>query len=142
MTDQNQKNPEDQNVTLTKYDNTPKEVIANTARFNEQFLNKQLGGNPISVSIGKMLTVMSDQDNTIRTLSRILGREHNDQHLHDMHNTLFGGLIGVSGSGREGMDLSSISSQITTFIHEQNQQVQTLIEEIRKNFEEINRQIQ
>jgi len=80
-----------------------------------------------------MLTVMSDQDNTIRTLSRILGREHNDQHLHDMHNTLFGGLIGGSGIDREGMDLSVISSQITTFVHEQNQQVQTLVEEIRKN---------
>jgi hypothetical protein len=132
----------DQNATSTEYENTPKEVIANTARFNKQFLNKQLGGNPISVSIGKMLTVISDQDNTIRTLSRILGRDHNDQHLHDMHNELFAGLIGDSSSGREGMDLSSISNQLTTFIHQQNQQIQTLIDEIKKNFEEINSQIQ
>ena len=135
-------NNQDQNSTAPNYDNTPKEIIANTARFNKQFLDKQLGGNPISVSIGKMLIVMSDQDNTIRTLSRILGRDHNDQHLHDMHNTIFGGLIEQSGRGKEGMDLSVISSKLTTFIHQQNQQIQTLIDEIRKKFEEINSQIQ
>ena len=94
------------------------------------------------VSIGKMLTVMSDQDNTIRTLSRILGRDHSDQHLHDMHNEIFGGMLGESGRGREGMDLGSISSKLTTFIHQQNQEIQTLIDEIRRKFEEINRQIQ
>ena len=44
---------QDQNSTAPNYDNTPKEIIANTARFNKQFLDKQLGGNPISVSIGK-----------------------------------------------------------------------------------------
>jgi hypothetical protein len=142
MVNENQKNPEDQNLTSREYDNIPKEIIANTARFNKQFLDKQLGGNPIMVSIGKMLTVMSDQDNTIRTLSRILGRDHNDQHLHDMHNEIFGGMLGQSGRGREGMDLGSISSKLTTFIHQQNQQIQTLIDEIKKNFEEINRQIQ
>jgi hypothetical protein len=142
MVNENQKNPEDQNVTSIEYDNIPKEVIANTARFNKQFLDKQLGGNPIMVSIGKMLTVMSDQDNTIRTLSRILGLDHNDQHLHDMHNEIFGGMLGQSGRGREGMDLGSISSKLTTFIHEQNRQIQTLIDEIKKKFEEINRQIQ
>ena len=135
-------NNQNQNSTAPNYDNTPKEIIANTARFNKQFLDKQLGGNPISVSIGKMLIVMSDQDNTIRTLSRILGRDHNDQHLHDMHNTIFGGLIEQSGRGKEGMDLSVISSKLTTFIHQQNQQIQTLIDEIRKKFEEINSQIQ
>jgi len=37
-----------------------------------------------------MLTVMSEQDNTIRVLSRILGRDYNEQHLHDIHNSLFG----------------------------------------------------
>jgi hypothetical protein len=130
-----------QNITSPDHENTPKEVIANTARFNKQFLNRQLGGNPVSVSIGKMLTVMGDQDNTIRTLSRILGREHNDQHLHDMHNELFGGLIDDSGRGREGMDLSNISSKLTTYIYHQNQQIQTLIDEIKKNFDEINSQI-
>ena len=142
MVNENQKNPEDQNVTSIEYDNTPKEVIANTARFNKQFLDKQLGGNPIMVSIGKMLTVMSDQDNTIRTLSRILGRDHSDQHLHDMHNEIFGGMLGESGRGREGMDLGSISSKLTTFIHQQNQEIQTLIDEIRRKFDEINKQIQ
>ena len=141
MTTQEQKNIGDQNITSTDYDNTPKEVIANTARFNKQFLNRQLGGNPVSVSIGKMLTVMSDQDNTIRTLSRILGRDHNDQNLHDMHNSIFGGLIGDSGRGKEGMDLSNISSKLTTSIYQQNQQIKTLIDEIKKNFEEINSQI-
>lgn len=61
---------------------------------------------------------MSYQDNTIRTLSRILGRDHSDQHLHDMHNEFFGDLIGHSGSGREGMDLSGISNKLTTFIYQ------------------------
>ena len=86
--------------------------------------------------------VRSGQDNTIRTLSRILGRDYNDQHLHDMHNTIFGDLIEQSGRDKEGMDLSVISSQLTTFIHQQNQQIQILIDEIRKKFEEINSQIQ
>ena len=66
---------------------------------------RERGGNPITVSIGKMLTVMGDQDNTIRTLSRILVRDHNDQDLHDMPNELFGGMLGESGLGREGMEL-------------------------------------
>jgi hypothetical protein len=89
MTDQNQRNIRDQNIELTP-DNTPQYVITNSpAQFNNQFLGKQLGGTPISVSIGKMLSVMSGQDNPIRTLSRLLGRDHNDQHLHDMYNSLF-----------------------------------------------------
>jgi hypothetical protein len=66
-----------------------------------------------------MLTVMGDQDNTIRTLSIILGRDHNDQDLHDMHNELFGGMLGQSGTGGEGMDLVGILSKLTTFIQEQ-----------------------
>ena len=132
----------DQNPTSIKSDNTPKEVIANTARFNKQFLDKQLGGNPITVSIGKMLTVMGDQDNTIRTLSIILGRDHNDQGLHDMHNELFGGMLGQSRTGREDMDLVGILSKLTTFIQEQNQQIQRLLNEIKEKFEEINSEIQ
>ena len=40
MVNENQKNTEDQNVTSAVYDNTPKEVIANTARSNKQFLDK------------------------------------------------------------------------------------------------------
>ena len=49
---------------------------SNTARFNRQFLDSQLGGNPAMVSVGRMLTVMSEQDSTIRMLSRILGRDY------------------------------------------------------------------
>jgi hypothetical protein len=120
--------------------NTPPNVIANAARFNKQFLDSQLGGNPTTVSIGKMLTVMSEQDNTMRALSRILGRDYNEQHLHDMHNTLFGNI--ASGSGREGMHLGNLLTQLTTFIHEQNQQIQALIDEIRKHVQQINDQMQ
>jgi fido (protein-threonine AMPylation protein) len=75
---------------------------------------------------------MGDQDNTIRVLSRILGQEYNEQHLHDMHNSLFGNLVNNPGSIREGMDLGSLLTQLTTFIHKQNQQIQVLIDEIRK----------
>jgi hypothetical protein len=120
--------------------NTPPNVIANAARFNKQFLDSQLGGNPTTVSIGKMLTVMSEQDNTIRALSRILGRDYNEHHLHDMHNTLFGNI--TTGSGREGMHLGNLLTQLTTFIHEQNQQIQALIDEIRKHVQQINDQMQ
>ena len=77
---------EAQNLKSTQDTNTPSNVIANAARFNKQFLDSQLGGNPTTVSIGKMLTVMSEQDNTIRVLSRIW-RDYNEQHLHDMHNS-------------------------------------------------------
>src|SRR5688500_5323119 len=136
MTDQNQRNIQDQNIEST--DNTPQNVITNSARFNNQFLDKQLGGTPISVSIGKMLSVMSGQDNTIRTLSRILGRDHNDQHLHDMYNSLFEDLIGGSTRGKEGiMDLSGLLTQLTTFILQQHQQIHTLLDEIRTNVEQI-----
>ena len=54
-------------------ENTPQDVIADASRFNTQFNKLQIDGNSASVSIGKMLTVMSEQDNTIRILSRILG---------------------------------------------------------------------
>lgn len=50
----------------------PPNVIANAARFNTQFNDMQIGGNPINVSIGKLLTVMGEQDNTIRILSKVL----------------------------------------------------------------------
>jgi hypothetical protein len=143
MSSEDKKNPQlDQTVKSTQYENTPKNVIFNAARFNKQFLDSQLGGNPATVSVGKMLTVMSEQDNTIRTLSKILGRDYNEQHLHDMHNSLFGDpSVGDHSIGREGMHLGNILNQLTTFIHEQNQQIQTLIDEIRKNVKQINRQI-
>jgi hypothetical protein len=133
---------EDQKIKPAENANTPSDVIANAARFNRQFLDSQLGGNPATVSIGKMLTVVGEQDNTIRVLSRILGREYNDQHLHEMHNTLFGDLASGRSSGREGMQVGNILNQLTTFIHQQNQQIQALIDEIRKNVKQINDNLQ
>jgi fido (protein-threonine AMPylation protein) len=85
---------------------------------------------------------MSERDNTIRVLSRILGRDYNEQHLHDMHNSLFGDLASGPGSGREGMHLGNLSTQLTTFIHQQHQHIQALIDEIRKNVKQFNDQIQ
>jgi len=35
------------------------------------------------------------------------------------------------------MDMGSLLNQLTTFIHQQNQQIQTLIDEIRKNVKQI-----
>jgi hypothetical protein len=135
-------NKESQNLKPAHDANTPSGVIANAARFNKQFLDSQLGGNPTTVSIGKMLTVMSEQDNTIRVLSRILGRDYNEQHLHNMHNSLFGNIASGSSSGREGMHLGNLLTQLTTFIHQQNQQIQALIDEIRKYVKQLNDQIQ
>jgi hypothetical protein len=142
MINEDKKNAQDQDIKSVQYENTPQNVIANAARFNKQFLDSQLGGNPATVSIGKMLTVMSEQDNTIRVLSRILGRDYNEQHLHDMHNSLFGDLASGPSSGREGMHVGDLLTQITTFIHQQHQQIQALIDEIRKNVKQINDQMQ
>ena len=90
-----------------------------------------------------MLTVMSEQDNTIRVLSRILGRDYNEQHLHDMHNYLFGDpSLGGQSIGREGMHMGNLLNQLTTFIHQQNQQIQALIDEIRESIKQINNQMQ
>ena len=80
-----------------------------------------------------MLTVMSEQDNTIRILSRLLGLDYNEEHLHEMHNLLFGDLASGPKSGREGMPVDNILTQLTEFIHQQNQQIQALIEGIRKH---------
>jgi hypothetical protein len=142
MVSEDNKNQQDQNIKSEPYENTPQNVITNAARFNKQFLDSQLGGNPVTVSIGKLLTAMGEQDNTIRVLSRILGRDYNEQHLHDMHNTLFGDLASGSSSGREGMPTGEILAQLTTFIHQQNQQIQALIDEIGKNVKQINNQNQ
>ena len=57
-----------QNVNSAQHENTPQSVIFNAARFNKQFLDSQLGGNPATVSIGRMLTVLSEQDNTIKSI--------------------------------------------------------------------------
>jgi hypothetical protein len=56
MINEDQKNPQqDQNVKKSaQYENTPQNVIYNATRFNKQFLDSQLGGNPATVSIGRM----------------------------------------------------------------------------------------
>ena len=118
------------NTTLKQDINTPLNVIANSSRFNitaSRFNNIEIGGNPVAASISKLLTVMGEQDNTIRTLSKILGHNHNDRQMHDMHNSLFGGLSGGFVTGSEDMDLDGLLTQITAFINQQNQQIQTLI---------------
>jgi uncharacterized coiled-coil protein SlyX len=132
---------EAQNVKPAQNPNTPPNVIANAARFNRQFLDSQLGGNPATVSIGKLLTVMGEQDNTIRELSRVLGRNYNEQHLHDMHNSLFGDIASGPSTGREGMHIGNLLTELTTFIHQQNQQIQALIDEIRKYVKQLNDQM-
>ena len=86
--DMENKTTQNQTTKSTQYENTPQNVIENAARFNRRSLDSNLGGNPDTVSIGKMLMVMSEQDNTIRVLSKLLGRDYNEQHLHDMHNSL------------------------------------------------------
>ena len=125
------------NQTQNSSENTPQNVISNAAQFNRHFLDKQIGGNPITVSLGKLLTVMGEQDNTIRVLSKALGQNHNDQELHDMHNSLFGGLVSGSGAGKEGMNLGPLLTQITTFINQQNQQIQTLIAKITQDIQQL-----
>jgi hypothetical protein len=81
--------------------------------------------------------------NLLHIIARILGRDHNEQHLHDMHNSLFGDpSLGGHSIGRERMDMGNFLSQLAAFIHEQNQQIQALIEEIRKNVRQINDQMQ
>jgi len=67
-----------QNVKLVQDANTPPNVIANTARFNTQFNNIQIG-NPITVNIRKLLIVMGEQDNTIGILSKAIGQNYNEQ---------------------------------------------------------------
>jgi hypothetical protein len=131
-----------QNVKPTQDVNTPPNVIANAARFNTQFINMQIGGNPITVSIGKLLTVMGEQDNTIRILSKAIGQDYNEQQMHDMHNSLFGGLLSGSGTGREGIDLRGLLTQITAFINQQNQQIQTLIAAIVQDIQHVTSQVQ
>ena len=50
-----------------------------------------------------------------RVLSRILGQDYNEQHLHDMHNSLFGDIASGPSSGREGTHLRNLLTQVTTF---------------------------
>jgi len=48
-----------------------------------------------------------------------------------MHNSLFGSIADVR-SGKEGMPVGDKLAQLTNFVHQQNQQIQSIIEEIRK----------
>ena len=81
MVNESEKNTQNQNVNHSLVDNAPQNVMANTSRFNKEFLDSKLGGTPATVSIGKLLTVMGEQHNTIRELSRILGRDYNEQYF-------------------------------------------------------------
>ena len=47
-------------------------------------------------------------------------------------------LLGTHSIGKEGMHLGNLLNQLTTLIHQQNQQIQVLIEEIRKSVKQIN----
>jgi hypothetical protein len=143
MSNRNQKNQQGQNINSVENPNTPQNVIANAARFNTQFNNMQIGGNLITVSIGKLLTVMGEQDNTIRILSKTIGQNYDEQQMHEMHNSLFGGLLGGSSdTSEESIDLGSLLTQITTFINQQNQQIQALIAAITQNVQQVTSQIQ
>ena len=127
---------ENQDITLEQDANTPLNVIANASRFNitaSRFNNIEIGGNPVAASISKLLTVMGEQDNTIRTLSKILGQNHNDRQMHDMHNSLFGGISGGFVTGSEDLDLDGLLTRITGFINLQNQRIQALIAAIMKD---------
>jgi hypothetical protein len=117
-------------INLEKNINTPLNVIANSSRFNitaSRFNNIEIGGNPTTASISKLLTVMGEQDNTIRTLSKILGYDHNDRQMHDMHNSLFEGISGGFVTGSEDMDLGSLLTGVTAFVNQQNQQIKILV---------------
>jgi hypothetical protein len=117
-------------IQLEQDTNTPLNVIANSSRFNitaSRFNNIEIGGNPIAASISKLLTVMGEQDNTIRTLSKILGYNHNDQQMHDMHNSLFRGISGGFVADSEDVDYDGLLTHVTAFVTLQNQQIQTLI---------------
>jgi hypothetical protein len=117
-------------IQLEQDTNTPLNVIANSSRFNitaSRFNNIEIGGNPIAASISKLLTVLGEQDNTIRILSKILGHNHNDRQIHDMHNSLFEGISGGFVAGSEDMDYDDLLTGVTAFVNQQNKQIQKLI---------------
>jgi hypothetical protein len=117
-------------IQLEQDTNTPLNVIANSSRFNitaSRFNNIEIGGNPIAASISKLLTVLGEQDNTIRVLSKILGQNHNDRQMHDMHNSLFEGISGGFVAGSEDMDYDDLLTGVTAFVNQQNKQIQKLI---------------
>ena len=81
----------------------------------------ETGGNPAIASVGKLLTVMGVQADTIRTLSKISGQSYNNRQMHEMHNSLFGGPTGDYGT-----DISDLLTNANNFIKQQNQQIQKL----------------
>ena len=126
-------NIENQSNNQDKKDLIPSDTIANAARFNKQFLNKELA-SPLTVNIGKMLTVMGQQENTIGILYNIMGQDYGDKQLHGMHNSIFGGL---ADDGRvidsKGMDLEKILDKLTACIYQQNQKIKELLDKISQN---------
>lgn len=130
MIDEDPNNPNDQNVKPTQEKYTHQRITVNASEFNRKFNDFEIGGDRATVSVGKMLTVMDEQDNIIRMLSGILGRVYNDQELHDMHNLLFEGFENGFGHNGEGMHLPNLLTHLTAFFYEQNQQIQKLIDEL------------
>jgi hypothetical protein len=115
---------QNQDVHQKQDTNTPSNILANASRYNNnasRLSNMETGGNSVIVSISKLLTVMGVQDNTIRTLSRISGQSYNNRQLHEMHNSLFGGPTGDYGT-----DISDLLTNATSYIKQQNQQIQKL----------------
>ena len=77
------------------------------------------------------------QLNELIKITRILGREYNEQHLHDIHNSLFGNLDNTGG-----WSVSRQLTKLTKFIHEQHRQIQLLIEEVTKNVNQVAKQLE
>ncbi len=133
-------NNENQNNKERNNDLIPSNVIANMAHFNMQFYNKVYNeDNPVIINIAKMLTVMGQQENTIGILYNIMGQNYSDKQLHDMHNTIFGGLDGnISEKDVKGIDFKDIIGKLTACIHQQNQQIKELSDKIRQKVQHIN----
>jgi len=130
MNNENQNNNKERKNDLISSD-----VIANMAHFNMQFYNKVYNeDNPVIINIAKMLTVMGQQENTIRILYNITGQNYSDKQLHDMHNKIFGGLEGgdISKKDAKDIDFKDIIDKLTTCIHQQNQQIKELSDKIRQ----------
>ena len=105
--------------------NTPSNVVANASRYNNNAYRSnstETGGNSVIADIGKLLTVMGVQADTIRTLSKISGQSYNNRQMHEMHNSLFGGPTGDYGT-----DISDLLTNATNYIKQQNQQIQKVI---------------
>jgi hypothetical protein len=134
-------NIENQNNKERNTDLIPPNVLANMANFNMQFYNKVYNeDNPEIINIAKMLTVMGQQENTIRILYNIMGQNYSDKQLHDMHNTIFGGLEGgdINEKDVKGINFKDIIDKLTACIHQQNQQIKELSDKIRQKVQHIN----